>query len=58
MIVKNSIQKKGLEVISAEEEYVPHTFVEISEDGLEKVVKFVDRMKGTGEVVKFYDNIA
>ncbi|XP_043467424.1 translational activator of cytochrome c oxidase 1 [Leptopilina heterotoma] len=58
MVVKNNLLKKNLDVISAVEEYIPHSLVEVNDEGVENVSKLIDRVKAMPEFVQVYDNIA
>ena len=58
MVVKRNLEKQGHPIISAEEEYIPLSLVEVSDEGLEYVSRLIDRIKATGELVQFFDNIA
>lgn len=58
MVVRNNLLKKGFIIKSAEEQFVPHSLVEISDEGIDVVTKLIDRMRSMEEFVQAYDNIA
>lgn len=58
MVVKNNLLKKNFDVISAVEEYIPHSLVEVNDEGIENISKLVDRVRALPEFVQVYDNIA
>lgn len=55
---KKILEEKGYVVESAIVEHLPNTFSELSDEQLEMVSKFVEKLEGMPEVMKITDNIA
>jgi YebC/PmpR family DNA-binding regulatory protein len=53
-----AIEAKGLEVQSAEHEYVPTTTVQLPEDQATEVLKLVDRLEQDDDVQRVFHNLA
>ncbi len=56
--VKKYFDEKGIETESAELEYIPKDDIELNDDDLEKVQKFVDILDESDDVTDYYTNVS
>lgn len=56
--LQSAIEKKGLNLISAESEYVPKSLIELPEDQATEVLKLVDALEQDDDVQKVFHNLA
>lgn len=56
--MQSALEERGLEVISAESEYIPLTLVELDEERAQEVLKLVDRLEQDDDVQKVFHNLA
>jgi len=55
--VKNYLDQKGIETESAEIEYVPKDYIELSGEDREKVEKFMEALEDSDDVTDYYTNV-
>lgn len=56
--VKKEMVKQGLDIRSAELEYIPISKVEVSTADMERLLKMVHKLEDTEDIVNIVDNIA
>lgn len=52
-----AIEAKGLELVSAEPEYLPVTYADIGPDETDEVLKLIDRLEGDDDVQKVFHTL-
>jgi transcriptional/translational regulatory protein YebC/TACO1 len=55
--LQTAIEERKLAIVSAEPEYIPNTFAEISDEQVEDVLKLIDRLEGDDDVQKVYHTL-
>ncbi|XP_012277964.1 translational activator of cytochrome c oxidase 1 [Orussus abietinus] len=53
-----NILEKSYNIVEAEEEYIPQTYINLSEENLEIVHKFYEKLQTMKTITKVFDNIA
>jgi transcriptional/translational regulatory protein YebC/TACO1 len=55
--MQKAIEDLGLEVHTAELQYVPNTYVDLTEEQAKEVLDLVDRLEGDDDVQNVYHNL-
>jgi YebC/PmpR family DNA-binding regulatory protein len=55
--LQTAVEERKLAIVSAEPEYIPNTFAEISDEQVEDVLKLIDRLEGDDDVQKVYHTL-
>lgn len=56
--IQKHLESMAVTPISAGLQYIPHTFIQVSDDGLSKLIKLIDALEDDDDVQKVYHNIA
>jgi transcriptional/translational regulatory protein YebC/TACO1 len=55
--MQKALEDLGLEVHTAELQYVPNTYVDLTEEQAKEVLDLVDRLEGDDDVQNVYHNL-
>ncbi|HRE89525.1 MAG TPA: YebC/PmpR family DNA-binding transcriptional regulator [Myxococcota bacterium] len=55
--LQSAVEAKNIEIVSAEPEYLPNTFAELSTEQIDDVLKLIDRLEGDDDVQKVYHTL-
>ncbi len=55
--IQKHIEDQGIEIITAELQYIPNTLIDVSDDQAKEVLDLIDRLEGDDDVQNVYHNL-